>query len=58
MGLSGSNIKKLKESLPYISGNQNPPKNTYISGNETLLYFRKVLMFYEVTFQARKGKTL
>lgn len=58
MGLSGSNIKKLKESLPYISGKENLPKNTYISGNETLLYFRKVLMFYEVTFQARKGKTL
>ena len=31
----------LKESFSYISGNENPEKVPYISGNGTFLYFRK-----------------
>ena len=27
--------------IPYISGNGNPVKITYISGKKTFLYFRK-----------------
>ena len=37
MELSGSNIKKSQETekIPYISGNRNPKKASYISGNGT-----------------------
>ena len=60
MKLSSSNVKKkiifLKESLLYVSGNRNPPKIPYISGNGAFLYFRKLLIFQEVTFQALKIK--
>ena len=31
--------------LSYILGNENSKQNYYISGNGTLLYFRKLLMF-------------
>ena len=45
MKLSSSNIKKFcifsKESFSYISGNRNPGKILYISGNGTFLYFWK-----------------
>ena len=47
-----------KESFPYISENGNPEKIHYISGNRTFLYFRKLLVFREVTFQAREIKKL
>ena len=44
MELSGSNIKKFlifpKESLSYLSGNRNPKKILYVTGNETFFYFR------------------
>ena len=33
-----------------------PKKNPYISGNGTFLYFKKLLIFQEVTFRARKVK--
>ena len=46
----------LKESFSYISGNGNPEKIFYISGNGTFLYFRKTLIFQEVTFRSRKVK--
>ena len=34
----------------------NPPNMLYISGNGIILYFRKLLIFQEVTFRARKMK--
>ena len=56
MELSGSSILKnvlfflfSKESFSYISGNGNPKNIPYISG-------RKLLIFQEVTFRARKTK--
>ena len=53
---SRSNIKKFlifsyKESLPYISGNENPEKIPYISGNGNP---KKLLIFLEVIFRAWK----
>ena len=45
-----------KESFPYILENKNPKQIHYISGNGTFLHFTKLLMFQEVTFQARKIK--
>ena len=33
-----------------------PPNMLYISGNGIILYFRKLLIFQEVTFRARKMK--
>ena len=63
MELSGSNIKKFlifsqKKAflifwgieLSYILGNGDLEKIPYISGNGTFLYFRKLLIFQEVTF--------
>ena len=68
MELSSSNIKKFliffqnktflifrEMQLSYILGNGNPDK---ISRNGTFLYFRKFLIFHEVTFQACKVKTI
>ena len=55
MELSSYNIFS-KESFSYISGNGNPEKILYISGNRTFLYFRKILIFQEVTFGTRKIK--
>ena len=46
----------LKESFSYISGNADPEKIPFISGNGTFLYFRKLLTFQEVTFRAPKMK--
>ena len=40
MELSGSNIKQFLI-FSYISGNGNPEKLLYISGNGTFLYFKK-----------------
>ena len=45
-----------KKSCSYILGNGNPKKLCYISGNRTFLYFRKLLIFQEVTFQVWKVK--
>ena len=45
-----------KESFPYILENENPKQIHYISGNGTSLCFTKLIMFQEVTFQARKIK--
>ena len=45
-----------KESCSYVSGKGNPEKCFYILGNGTFLYFRKLLMFQELTFRARKMK--
>ena len=42
--------------LSYISGNGNAKKIPYISGNVIFLYFRKLLIFQEVTFRAPKVK--
>ena len=61
MELSSSSIKKSliffkKRAFIMFSGNGNPEKIPYISGNETFLYFRKLLIFQKITFQARKMK--
>ena len=53
MELSSSNIKKSYFSFSYISGTETPKRVPYISGNENP---GKLLMFQEVTFQARKIK--
>ena len=45
-----------KESFSYIFGNGNLEKILYISGKEISLYFTKLLIFKEVTFQALKVK--
>ena len=53
-----------KQSFSYRKRTPTPPQplppkkktNPYISGNETLLYFRKLLIFQEVTYQTRKIK--
>ena len=44
--------------LSYNLGNGNPEKIPYISGNETFLYFRRLLIFQEVNFRARKVKRI
>ena len=51
MELFGSNIKKI-----LVSENGNSDKIPYISGNVTSLYFRKLLIFQEITFRALKMK--
>ena len=43
-----------KESFYYTSGNGNPEKILCILGNGTFLYFRKLSIFQEVTFQVWK----
>ena len=48
--------KNHPEKISYASGNENPEKIIYISGNGTFLYFRKLFIFPEVTFRARKVK--
>ena len=42
--------------LFYILGYVNPEKIPYISGNQTFLYFRKILIFQEITVLAQKIK--
>ena len=63
MKLSGSNIKIFpyvfsKESSSYTPENGTPKKIPYVSGNGTFIYFRKLLTFHGVTFQAQKMKKL
>ena len=64
MELSGSGIKNflifLQKKVIFIfwETNGNSEKIPCISGNGTFLYFRKLLIFQEVTFQARKKSTL
>ena len=50
MGLSSSNIKKFLIFSQRKAGNGNPEKNSF--------YFKKqnFLLFWEITFQARKNK--
>ena len=59
MRLSGSNIRKTSyifsnECFSYISENKNPEKIPYISESRTFLYFNKLFITREVTFQAQK----
>ena len=52
-------IKKIyHEKISYISGNGNPEKSFYVSGNRTFLCFRKLFIFLVVTFQDQKLFTL
>ena len=58
---SGNGSEKIsyifsKKSFCNISGNKNLGKIIYILANGTFLYFRKLLIFQEVTFRARKVK--
>ena len=59
MKLSSFNIKKfliVSETKAFLipRETETPQKILYISGNGTFLYFRKLLIFQEVTFRARK----
>ena len=64
MELSNSNIKKFlkffqkKAFLIFweTPKNRSPEKILCISGNVTFLYFKKLLVFQDVTFRARKVK--
>ena len=45
-----------KKAVLIFRGTETPKKIPYISGNGTFLYFKKVLIFQEITFRARKVK--
>ena len=59
MRLSGSNTKKLftfsqMNAFLIFRKTKNPKKIPYISGSRTFLYFNKLFIIREVTFQAQK----
>ena len=41
-------------SFSYIPGKGNPSKTLSVSGNGTILYFKKLLIIQEVTFLTQK----